>query len=426
MKKAETMKMFAIVISSLVLINACLPVFCDEGEKETSRDNVKKTITIDYMPGAPFPAPKITEKNDPVLKEKKFTLDDLIKASALIQDFEGNVSLTPWPAKGKLEFATDWKADGKRSVRIYKNTFYAFSELKIKNWTPYQVLRIHTYVPGDKGVEASLEIADHGRGYLNRHQNAGSAPPGESVIDIDISGNLWRGEVNRPYRGSVKKPINKNKIVRMAIGARGGDIYIDKIQLITMAKVATPGGFAFDFGKKGQLSQAQYIEINENTKFTPQKGYGFANSGVWKLGKSTPYPTAMMGNGLEFTGNKFLMNLQMRIANISFLHIPVQFYKSTSRFSIRRHDQPGDAQFKDLNAFTNIMERIHTLFCIECEFSDTLTGHYHINHLILVSNLPVLKFKVRCSRVVVMFLHKSSIKKKFSMCVSGLLLFPEA
>ncbi|MBN1809332.1 MAG: hypothetical protein JW909_09720 [Planctomycetes bacterium] len=264
-------------------------------------DLEKQGVVIDVRPGTVFAADKTVFGTEDAGGQGG-------ESSTVIQDFEKDIPLNPWPDTGRLEFSSDWKKDGARSLRIYGGTMFAFHEMTSTDWSSYQVLRFHTYVPGTSGVVMGVEITDNHTSYHNRHQNNASAPAGEGVVDIDIGGKLWRGEINRPYR-DVKTPIDTSSITRLALSAAGGDVFVDRVELVMVRQIKTDGGFAFDFGRKGQMGQSQYIEVNEDTVYDDDKGFGFDRAGAWGLGKVTPYPSPMMGNGLDFRGRRFRVRL---------------------------------------------------------------------------------------------------------------------
>ena len=225
-----------------------------------------------------------------------------------IQDLETRFDVGTWPPGAKYEFSTDWAADGRQSLKLHAGTMVAIDRMTTKNWQPYQVWRFHVKVPGNEGVNIGLELADEVGGYNNRHQNSSSAPPGESVVDIDIGGDLWRGERNKPYREN-KTPIHQRTMNRFAITARGGVIYIDKIQLVKIPKLECDGGFAFDFGKKGTTVQSQWAGISEQSSWDGAKGYGISG-GVGYVQPVTPYPTLVMGDGLRMHSASFDVRLK--------------------------------------------------------------------------------------------------------------------
>lgn len=227
--------------------------------------------------------------------------------SIVIQDFERDLDISPWPEGAKFEYSTKWSADGKRSLFLTRGTMVAISQMATNDWSGYQVWRFHVNVPGDEGVMIGLELADDGPGHLNRHQNSTSAPPGESVVEVDISGDLWRGEVNRAYR-LLKTPIDKKNIRRLAFTAQGGDIYIDKVELVKIVPITTPGGFAFDFGRTGGLVQGQWTGVTPSTTWDPQRGYGIEGEAA-AFDRDTPYPTPVMGDGLNMTDARFHVQL---------------------------------------------------------------------------------------------------------------------
>lgn len=215
----------------------------------------------------------------------------------VIQGFEGQTKWDVWPPESaKAEAKTDWATEGKQSIFLHKGTMIAVSEMATHDWSEYQVWRFHVRVPGTEGVALGLELGDKEPGNLNRMQTAASAPPGESVVTVDISGDLWRGEVNKPYR-LVKTPLDKKGIARFAITAESGDIYVDQVELVKIKQIAADGAYAFSLGGPGKIIQGQWIGIKDSSAWDEAKGYGMT-PGATFLDKTTPYPTAVMGGGL--------------------------------------------------------------------------------------------------------------------------------
>ncbi len=224
-----------------------------------------------------------------------------------VQDFERPFEVGKWPEDALVEFSRAWSYDGRTSLKLGDESMAAISELAATNWSGYDILRLHVNVPGHKGCALGVEIQDDHTSFHNRHQNNASAPPGESTIDIDIAGDLWRGEVGRPYR-DVKTPINKGNISRLGLFAHGAPLYVDGIQLIKLARLATPGGWAFDFGGPSTPVQSQWTGVFPETKWDGNKGYGFAGEPRF-FPKTTPYPTPVLGDGLMFDGAEFGVSL---------------------------------------------------------------------------------------------------------------------
>lgn len=218
--------------------------------------------------------------------------------SLTIQDFETGFSIGLWPPDApRPEFSTNWAADGHRSLRIHSGTMAAIETMRSHDWSDYQLWRLHVNVPGNEGALIGLEIADNVNGYHNRHQDSASAGPGRSVVTIDIGGNLWRGERNRPYRDN-KTPIDKRRINRFAITATGNGFYVDRIELVKFPPLACQGGFAFDLGGNNQPVQSGWTGINPDTRWNETNGFGITG-GARSLGITTPYPTLVMGDGLK-------------------------------------------------------------------------------------------------------------------------------
>ncbi len=215
----------------------------------------------------------------------------------LIQGFEGQAQFDVWPPESaKAEARTDWVTEGKQSLLLKRGTMIAVSEMATHDWSAYQVWRFHVRVPGTEGVALGVELADKEPGNLNRMQGTASAPPGDSVVDVDIAGDLWRGEINKPYR-LVKTPLDKKAIARFAITAQSGDIYVDQVELVKVKQIAAEGAYALSLGGSSKILQSQWIGIKDSTAWDEAKGYGIS-SGAGFLDKTTPYPTPVMGGGL--------------------------------------------------------------------------------------------------------------------------------
>src|SRR5262249_6448738 len=113
-------------------------------------------------------------------------------------------------------------------------------------------LRVHVHNPPGRLAIIGFELSDDHDSLHDRHRSAVGAPPGESTIDIDLSGDLWRGEENRPYRGPTKARIDLGRVSRIGFENRGsGPVYIDALTLVSAPLDVPEGAFAFDFGARG-------------------------------------------------------------------------------------------------------------------------------------------------------------------------------
>lgn len=235
-----------------------------------------------------------------------------LAAIVQVQDFERGPSITKWPkdVRGEAALSREWKADGVYSLRIDPGVMAILDDLTRSDWTGYGVLRLRIHNPTGQTAPVGLEIQDGHAGFHERHQDSFGALPGEHTVEIDLSGGLWRGEENRAYRGKVKVPIDIAEITRLSFTNGGtGAIFLDAIQLVKVDPIATPGGFAFDFGKAGSRVMAQTIGVSEDAAYRPDRGHGYIGGPPTAIARSMAYPTPLLGDGLDLAGAGFRVDL---------------------------------------------------------------------------------------------------------------------
>lgn len=235
-------------------------------------------------------------------------------SSPLVQDFERRVSLTKWPrdAAGDVDRSKDWAADGERSLRIDPGLLASTDSLLRTDFRGFDALRVHVHNPSDRLTTVGFELQDDHETLYDRHRSAFGAAPGDSVVDIDISGDLWRGEENRPFRGTTKAPLDLGKITRIAFENRGDKpLYVDALTLVKDPFTAPPGVVAFDFGRRGTRVMAKTKGVFEDTFYDPTAGFGFVpGSGKPSFLKSAAaYPSPLLGDGLAWEDAQFAADL---------------------------------------------------------------------------------------------------------------------
>jgi hypothetical protein len=233
----------------------------------------------------------------------------------VLQDFEGPYKPSKFgKGSGEVVVSTDWKADGQKSLKLDPGLSTAFEDLRSKDWSGYSLLRFHLKNTGDQAIRVGFIVVDDkgpgAVGYWDWHISAFGVAPGEQVVDVDFSAGLWRSETNSPYRGTFKTPIEVDKINRFSLENNGrAALYIDKIELVKVKKLAVAGGFAFDFGTSGTPVMSQFTAVRENTAYAADKGFGFLDGVVFKLGTAPSFPTIMLGGGLAFPTGGFRVDL---------------------------------------------------------------------------------------------------------------------
>jgi len=219
-------------------------------------------------------------------------------------DFEQNYDPPKYGDKpGKVEFSTEWKKDGARSLRIDPGLTTVVEQFKLRDWTKYNTLRIHFNNTAPTASALHFEVVDKHNPYHERHINDFGLPSGESVLDVDFGAGLWRGEENKPYQGKVKTPIDPVYINRISIGNYGSaPIFVDRMELLKIDPLSAVGGFAFDFGKSGSSVMRNFAGVTEKVRYDEKRGYGLLQDGARGADKPMSFPTQMLGDGLHWPG----------------------------------------------------------------------------------------------------------------------------
>jgi hypothetical protein len=230
---------------------------------------------------------------------------------AVVQDFEGDPAVRRWPrdGPGQAAVSVEWAADGRRSLKLDAGMMGSFKDLALSDWSAYGALRFTVHNPGPVTLALGLEIQDDHDAFDDRHQHSFGALPGDHVVELDLTGGLWRGEENRPYRGRAKTPLDLARVTRLAFVNRGAaPLYVDRLELVKVPPIATPGGFAFDFGHTGKPVMPQTTGVFETTRYDPAKGFGLLGP-VVSLPRSMSYPTPLLGDGLALGDGAFRVDL---------------------------------------------------------------------------------------------------------------------
>ena len=232
----------------------------------------------------------------------------------VLQDFEGACSVSSWPpdAAGRAGISRTWAASGKHSLAIDPGVMATIRDLTESDWTGYSELRFVVHNPGATTLMLGLELQDQHEAFHERHQESLGVPPGDHTLTVDITGALFRGEENRPYRGRIKTPIDISRISRIGFTNGGGatTLYVDDVAIAKRERLSTPFGVAFDFGPSNKHVAADTLGVFETTMFTTERGFGMVGRRPSPVLLPMSYPTPLLGDGLPFDGGGFRVDLK--------------------------------------------------------------------------------------------------------------------
>ena len=228
-------------------------------------------------------------------------------SSLVLQDFETDFAIEKWPPQSasQLEFTSAWRAQGERSLKVGAQLLAAIDQLATHDWRPYTTLRFTVHNTGSRTVRLGFELQDQHTKYYDRHQDGLGIEPGVHVIEVDLTGPLWRGEQNRPFRGDVAGPMDLSAISRVSFYNHGDQaIYIDDMMLLTRTPPQADGAVAFDFGPVRAPSALGWDRVTPDAR-SDSGGFGFVESGAQTPAQFMSYPTTVLGDGVAWPDGGF-------------------------------------------------------------------------------------------------------------------------
>ncbi|HYF50011.1 MAG TPA: carbohydrate binding domain-containing protein [Planctomycetota bacterium] len=238
------------------------------------------------------------------------------QSSVTLQDFEGAYQVTQWAEKqipGKVALSSDWKSTGTQSLRLDAGWMTNITEFKTRDWSGHNTLRFSVRNTDNKPAQLNFELRDdQSIKYWDRHCDYLMVEPGEHTLEISLSDTMHRGEPTSPYRGEVKVPLNRKRVMMIAFMNRSPSaaMYIDSIELLNKPVLETPGGFAFDFSGERSRTMAQWIPVKPSTQYNPQNRFGSIAAGASTAEQEASWPTPLLGSGLSFPKEGFRMDLE--------------------------------------------------------------------------------------------------------------------
>jgi hypothetical protein len=226
----------------------------------------------------------------------------------LLQDFENGEVANP---DHKTSITTAWAASGTHALKIPGGATAWIENMKSHDWNGYNALRLQFKNPSEEAVTIGLWVIDTlvKEGWWDWHINNFTVAPGEQAVVLDYSGGLWRSQTDNQYRGPIKTPVDVGKIYRFAVSNPSKhDLMLDRVELITIPQISTPGGFAFDFGRRGSMIMGQFHGVFPDTMYAAGS-FGFLNPNGRVLSQAMPYPTSMLGDGIAWPAEGFAVDL---------------------------------------------------------------------------------------------------------------------
>ncbi len=242
------------VIKNVIFANSgTVPIFIDKIELVKGGDTPSTTLSATPpsapipmpVPTAPAPTPVSVPTNapssaptnvPPSLESSNAPSNPPGPPVVLLQDFETNFNVTK-EALGSVGFSKEWKIDGFQSLRIDPNliAIIPVTALSLADWKGCLGLRFYLSNASSKSEKIVFQLKDRlgNKDWKDSHMQMVDVGPGEQMIEIDLTKELWRGDKESPYQGSVKTPIDLSQLLEVAFFNKGqGPIYIDKMELV--------------------------------------------------------------------------------------------------------------------------------------------------------------------------------------------------
>lgn len=235
-------------------------------------------------------------------------------------DFEQSKDLSAWEiSSGAPKLVSEGVTSGHQALELTFDAAGAYHPAYLcsyrlpRDWSKYDALVLDVLNPNREPVTGYLLVGDEawrakGSTYWNRHNSERALPPGATRWVIPVRG-LYRGEAGS-RNNDIKQDIDPASIVRVdfGFGRKGsqGRIVVDNLHLV---KAAAPAGvWAFDFGPTSQPVMLGWTPVSHETRFTPERGYGWGPQGgsPWEGAcRDTTFGTALLSDFCEAGGYRF-------------------------------------------------------------------------------------------------------------------------
>ncbi len=238
-------------------------------------------------------------------------------------DWEDAAALKDWEFRsGTPRLVAEGATHGARALEItfdprgqYYGAYMYWNRVP-RDWSAFDALVLDVLNPNPDPVAAYVLIADQawidkGRTYWNRHNAQTTFPPGRSEWLIPVRG-LYRGEAGS-RNNDLKRNIDPDSIVRMDLGfgAKGttGRIILDNLRFVKANRPKSV--WAFDFGPPSQSVMLGWTAVSQETRYTPQRGFGWGPTGgaPWNgAARDTTFGTALIQDFCEAGGYNFRLD----------------------------------------------------------------------------------------------------------------------
>ncbi len=242
----------------------------------------------------------------------------------MLCDFEEPSDVSAWEVtSGIPRLVTTGVTHGERALELvfdpggrYGAAYMTWRRV-VPDWSSYDALVLDVHNPSDRPMRATVLIADQawmagGRSYWNRHNGSTTFAPGAGQWVIPVEG-LYRGEAGS-RNNDIKRNIDANRIARLdfGFGAPGseGKVIVDGLRLVRADR--QEGVWAFDFGPPSQAVMMGWTDVTQDTRYTPERGYGWGPRGgsPWRgAARDTTFGPALLRDFCEAGGYNFRVDV---------------------------------------------------------------------------------------------------------------------
>lgn len=226
----------------------------------------------------------------------------------VLNDFDGIQDAhfkNPIFRSGNSRSAPSFQPNGGKALQLAPGKYASSSTSDglPSDWSQFDVLFLDVFNPSHENQEFLVEIKDTASNdYWSRVNHISLLPPGRTTVSIPVQ--TAAGEKSMIANRRILDASQISEITLSAISSSAA-LSVDNIRLQTHESWAHADNkiLRFDFGPTGSPQFADFIQVDKNTSYSPNIGFGIATDTYIRAAEDRRHPDDLARDWLSLSGN---------------------------------------------------------------------------------------------------------------------------